>query len=391
MENDDCINQMSSLVEDLQKDYSSKSRKDDQISENALLEALRKLQNDQIVKEEPKVVKKEEVKVEIPEPVPVKAQAVIEPEKPKEPEMPKIDPEEMKAMGIKQAKEYELNYLKEHLDKVYKDTLHKSIDCALCKSDHIKGVRYMCIYCDGYNLCMKCEKLVDHGHPMLKFKTSDHFNQYKKDLLNKYPDILDLNDADPVNKVPEIVKIEEDKDQNNDNGVPKIINNISKSVFHPTYSNFDLLDFEDIGKYDVYTDDLLEQCKVTCLNTSPSDNHCISLNSSDICLTVSLKNDGKVNWPKGFTIKSLFSSEGTINVQLNEITIKPNEQILLDIFIKNPKAEGKYFYMFTLIDINGRKFGSEFSYAFAVKQRGNLFGGLNDYQGYGKLSSSCAY
>lgn len=78
---------------------------------------------------------------------------------------------------------------------------------------------------------MNCEKLVDHEHPMLKFKTEDHFEKFKKDLFNKYPDILDLQNVEPPKPEEVKVKIEEVKIPEVPVIIqPKIVDNISKSV-----------------------------------------------------------------------------------------------------------------------------------------------------------------
>ena len=104
-----------------------------------------------------------------------------------------------------------------------------------------------------------------------------------------------------------------------------------------------------------------------------------------------LKNDGEVTWPIGFKVKPICTPDDSISVQLNEISIQPSETIMLDIFIRNPKQVGNYYYLFNLMDINGRKFGSEFSFSFNVKNNNAFFGGLGNLGDNGRLYQSCAY
>lgn len=88
---------------------------------------------------------------------------------------------------------------------------------------------------------------------------------------------------------------------------------------------------------------------------------------------MNLKNSGKVAWPRGFKIKNLLGTDDSIQSHLNDVVLLENEQIMLDIFIKNPKAVGKYYYMFSLVDFNGRKFGKEFSFKFEVKNNSFIY------------------
>ena len=48
---------------------------------------------------------------------------------------------------------------------------HPGIKCSLCKNEII-GDRYLCVYCENFNYCSKCESENGfvHGHPMFKLK-----------------------------------------------------------------------------------------------------------------------------------------------------------------------------------------------------------------------------
>ena len=47
----------------------------------------------------------------------------------------------------------------------------------------------------------------------------------------------------------------------------------------------------------------------------PQSGHTISQNSPDICLSITVKNIGKIDWPKGFKIKCLNEEYDTIESQ----------------------------------------------------------------------------
>lgn len=75
--------------------------------------------------------------------------------------------------------------------------------------------------------------------------------------------------------------------------------------------------------------------------------------------------------------------------------IKPDEEFQIDLYIKNPKIEGKYSYIFGLVDVKERRFGHEFEFEFQVKSNQQSFlnglgafgGALTQSSGFGNLSS----
>ena len=75
--------------------------------------------------------------------------------------------------------------------------------------------------------------------------------------------------------------------------------------------------------------------------------------------------------------------------------IKPDEEFQIDLYIKNPKIEGKYSYIFGLVDVKERRFGHEFEFEFQVKSNQQSFfnglgafgGALTQSSGLGNLSS----
>ena len=34
----------------------------------------------------------------------------------------------------------------------------------------IKGIRYHCLECNDFDLCEKCEEMINHNHPLYKIK-----------------------------------------------------------------------------------------------------------------------------------------------------------------------------------------------------------------------------
>ena len=55
----------------------------------------------------------------------------------------------------------------------------------------------------------------------------------------------------------------------------------------------------------------------------------------------------------------------------NYTSIHSGEEILLEIYINNPKSSGNFTYVFTLSDVDGRKFGDQFEFEFKVKESVN--------------------
>lgn len=48
--------------------------------------------------------------------------------------------------------------------------VHPHIICDSCQTKDIQGVRYKCAVCADFDLCEKCEAVVQHAHPFLKIK-----------------------------------------------------------------------------------------------------------------------------------------------------------------------------------------------------------------------------
>jgi hypothetical protein len=175
---------------------------------------------------------------------------------------------------------------------------------------------------------------------MLKFRTQDHYNRYLKDLATIYK---------PQKRAKREV-IEE-----------------KKEVSELDLTKPQIIDFDDESGYDNFSDEILKQCKAFCINHMPKNGHTINEFSSDICLTMTIKNTGEIEWPKGFKVITLNTSEYAYESKYNNILIKPGEEIQMDVFVKNPKVAGDYNYIFTLADAAGNAFGTEFEFEFHVK------------------------
>ena len=55
-------------------------------------------------------------------------------------------------------------------------TVHNGITCNYCKQCPIVGYRYKCVKCSNYNLCQKCEKVVEHEHNFIRYTTEEKDN-----------------------------------------------------------------------------------------------------------------------------------------------------------------------------------------------------------------------
>jgi hypothetical protein len=69
---------------------------------------------------------------------------------------------------------------KEELKIINRQVIHERIECSNCGVLPIKGVRYNCTECAGYNLCERCEtKEVHIQHVLLKLVTPEVVRRYK--------------------------------------------------------------------------------------------------------------------------------------------------------------------------------------------------------------------
>ena len=48
--------------------------------------------------------------------------------------------------------------------------IHENYTCNNCQVSPIKGIRYHCLECNDYDLCEKCEEIINHNHPLYKIK-----------------------------------------------------------------------------------------------------------------------------------------------------------------------------------------------------------------------------
>ena len=63
-------------------------------------------------------------------------------------------------------------------------TIHNNITCNECNISPIVGYRYKCLECENYNLCEKCEKIVEHEHNFIKYVNEENDNKYSYECLS---------------------------------------------------------------------------------------------------------------------------------------------------------------------------------------------------------------
>ena len=61
--------------------------------------------------------------------------------------------------------------------------VHENYICHNCQVSPIKGIRYHCLECNDYDLCEKCEAIIDHNHPLYKIK-KDNSCKFKNENYN---------------------------------------------------------------------------------------------------------------------------------------------------------------------------------------------------------------
>ena len=200
---------------------------------------------------------------------------------------------ENKLLVKKSAYIHEMKVRRELENDLYKDSVHKeisinnlgqmiegiSIICSMCNWEEIVGIRYLCIQCSKFNLCSIWEKVYFHEHPLLKLKTSHDILSFIENLKGK-----NQEKPNPVEEWKEPLN----RDQ------PIIIDAPKEPIkIDPYYQ-----------ESDKYPDEILKDLSAVLVQMMPRSGHIINTISSDICLTVNLKNTGEIEWPKGFKIWS---------------------------------------------------------------------------------------
>ena len=59
--------------------------------------------------------------------------------------------------------------------------------CSECKINPIEGIMYICLNCENYTLCQKCENSCGeiHGHPLLMLRKEKYLEDFKKLIEDK--------------------------------------------------------------------------------------------------------------------------------------------------------------------------------------------------------------
>ena len=47
---------------------------------------------------------------------------------------------------------------------------HEGVECDLCKTSPIMGIRYQCVECADFDLCADCENSNVHAHSLIKWR-----------------------------------------------------------------------------------------------------------------------------------------------------------------------------------------------------------------------------
>ena len=61
--------------------------------------------------------------------------------------------------------------------------IHENYFCNMCGASPIKGIRYHCLECNNFDLCEKCEAIINHEHPLYKIK-KENVCKFKNENYN---------------------------------------------------------------------------------------------------------------------------------------------------------------------------------------------------------------
>lgn len=284
-------------------------------------------------------------------------------------ELVKKHMQELTPMLLDECHKYIRQHLSENQPKVDKSQAVHDATCSNCNAHPIFGTRYECIHCDGYTLCSNCEEFVDHEHPMLKLKTSEALFQYLVYLKENKNSVSKLGES--ISRI-----INSDKASNADSGSesgqesePDV-----EPVVEDEEGHGEPIEYPEMVKrsvmleYKPFSDHYVHKLKVKVV--SPENIlHTVNKNSEHYNIEFVLSNDdyeGNTRWPIYSTIVCEDpSSAEMITCTMTNKEIRPGMSATLTAKMKTPPKTGLAFYIFSMIDEYGRKFGDPF--AFKVK------------------------
>ena len=231
-------------------------------------------------------------------------------------------------------------------------TVHNGIQCMKCFKNPIKGLRYKCSTCHGYNLCEDCEEknaeTGEHNHLFIKIRNELNnviFHNNINNNNNNYGINNNNNHANNINRAININQI------NN--------NNINYPNFDDDNNDFQLIKFGD------------ENYSFQCINKEQLISEIIE-GEDNIVFEIKLKNDGQIQWPSD-RAKLIFDE--TKNFVSQNITLYPQQQNEIKIYKIIFKELRQYppgnYFASASFEVNGKSYGDKINFVINIKAKNN--------------------
>lgn len=237
--------------------------------------------------------------------------------------------------------------------------VHEGIICDGCDSQNFEGARYKCIIWEDFDHWENCEKQKPHRHPTLKLRTPGDWLKFKLILSQLYHQEV-LSDEELEEE-----KVSEKKDSLY---APRVIDtSIKKELICP------------VLKAD-------EAYEAELISTMPKSPYTIDYNTKSVCVTCTMKNTGKIEWPSAFMIKLVGCNNQKLmdSPEFDELvlyqpvvdkSVKPGREWEINVMIQNPRIVGDTKFKLQMSMLSGLVFGTSFDYEVSVKDEGhgNIF------------------
>eukprot|EP00331_Platyophrya_macrostoma_P007563 CAMPEP_0176424982 /NCGR_PEP_ID=MMETSP0127-20121128/11145_1 /TAXON_ID=938130 /ORGANISM="Platyophrya macrostoma, Strain WH" /LENGTH=604 /DNA_ID=CAMNT_0017806111 /DNA_START=15 /DNA_END=1829 /DNA_ORIENTATION=+ len=276
--------------------------------------------------------------------------------------------------------------------------VHHRVECDVCGVCPIVGARYKCSVTDNYDLCEKCEAVVDHPYPLLKIKNESQHPVQVITILNEdapqqnqhwghhgprrghghwghgfggrrcNPERMQERVQSFLSNIP---GLSVDQRTNLNSMASTVINNISNAMQGNAQTNrtqqTQATQATMPQKKEEETPQGLEHDAsfIRVLSTIPE-----RIETKDLMIykTVSVRNEGTKSWPKNAFIES----EGEIVGETVKLpSIESGKEFTTVLIIRSPAQAGKFTskWRFGYLDDKNHKksFGKEFTVEFEVE------------------------
>jgi len=256
--------------------------------------------------------------------------------------------------------------------------IHRRVTCDGCGINPIVGVCYKCSVCEDFDYCAKCEQIVEHPHPFLKLKDPRQRPVTIITVLREDAPMPEAqNKSEPSieqsfgNSLTKVIK---DLSKETQEHVTKALGGLTEKIFGDSQLNAkveekveEVIPVPVIAKEEpavVQEEPILSVSFVREICTIPSK---ITIKDKAIYKTVSLKNNGRNEWPSNCFVRNIGGSKGQ---DTKVVPLAPGKDFSCIIILENPSVAGEHTSTWSLavMDKKGsiENVGEPFTVAFTV-------------------------